>query len=48
MIGLMLGGSALCATSIVMTWRVLSRTIAAVVRARFNQPDEDLALDARS
>jgi hypothetical protein len=47
-ITLMLGGTALCVTSIVMTWRVLSRKIAVVARVRFNQPDEDLALDARS
>jgi hypothetical protein len=47
-IGLMLGGTALCVTSIVMTWRVLSRKAAAVVRARFTQPDEDLALDSHA
>ena len=46
-IGLMLGGTALCVTSIVMTWRVLTRKMAALVRARLNQPDEDLVLDAR-
>jgi hypothetical protein len=44
-IGLMLGGTALCVTSIVMTWRVVSRKTAAVMRARFNPPNEDLALE---
>jgi hypothetical protein len=44
-IGLMLGGTALCVTSIVMTWRVLTRKIAGLVRARFIQPDDDLALE---
>jgi uncharacterized iron-regulated membrane protein len=43
-ITLMLGGTALCVTSIVMTWRVLARKLAALVRARFNTPDEDLAV----
>ena len=47
-IGLMLGGTALCVTSLVMTWRVLARKGAALMHARINQPDEDLALDARS
>jgi hypothetical protein len=45
-IGLMLGGTALCATSVVMTWRVLARKAAAVIRAQINQSDEDLVLDA--
>ena len=44
-IGLMLGGTALCVTSIVMTWRVLSRKLGALVRERFIQPDDDLALE---
>jgi hypothetical protein len=44
-IGLMLGGTSLCVTSLVMTWRVLVRKAAAVIRARINLPDEDLALD---
>jgi hypothetical protein len=43
-ITLMLGGTALCVTSIVLTWRVVARKLAAVVRARLNQPNEDLAL----
>jgi hypothetical protein len=47
-IGLMLGGTALCLTSLVLTWRVVTRKAAAVLRARIDQPDEDLALDARS
>ncbi len=42
---LMLGGTALSATSIVMTWRVLARKLAAVVRRRYEVPDEDLAID---
>ena len=44
-ITLMLGGTALCMTSIVLTWRVLSRRIATLVRARFSPVNEDLALD---
>jgi hypothetical protein len=44
-IGLMLGGTALCVTSIVMTWRVVSRKIASVIRARFVQPNDDLAME---
>jgi hypothetical protein len=47
-IALMLGGTALCVTSLVMTWRVLARRVAALIRAQINQPDEDLAIDARS
>jgi hypothetical protein len=47
-ITLMLGGTALCVTSLVMTWRVLARKAAALIRAPLNQPNEDLALDARS
>jgi hypothetical protein len=42
-IGLMLGGAALCLTSLVMTWRVLARKMAVVIRARIDLPDEDLA-----
>ena len=42
---ILLGDTALCVTSIVMTWRVLSRKIAVLVRERFIQPDEDLALE---
>ena len=45
MITLMLGGTALCLTSIVLTWRVLSRKVASVVRARLNAPEEDLAVE---
>jgi hypothetical protein len=45
-ITLMLGGTALCVTSIVMTWRVLARKLAVLVRARFSPVNEDLALDA--
>jgi hypothetical protein len=46
-ITLMLGGTALCLTSIVLTWRVLARKLAAVVHARFSVPDEDLALEGK-
>ena len=45
-ITLMLGGTALCVTSIVMTWRVLARKIAALIRVRREQPTEDLALES--
>jgi hypothetical protein len=43
---LMLGGTAVCVTSIVMTWRVLTRKAAVIVRARFATPNEDLVLEA--
>ena len=43
-IGLMLGGTALCGTALVLTWRVLVRNIASS-RARLNHPNEDLALE---
>jgi hypothetical protein len=42
-ISLMLGGTALCVTSIVMAWRVLVRKAAAILRARDITPNEDLA-----
>jgi hypothetical protein len=41
----MLGGTALCLTSIVMTWRVLARKVGGLVGDRFIQPDEDLVLE---
>jgi hypothetical protein len=44
-ITLMFGGTVLCATSIVLTWRVLLRKFAALVWARFRPPNEDLALE---
>ena len=44
-ISLMLGGTALCGTSLVLTWRVLARKIAVIIRARLNQPNEDLGLE---
>ncbi len=47
-ITLMLGGTAICVTSIVLTWRVLARKLAAVMPARLSPPNEDLALDAKS
>ena len=45
-ITLMLGGTAMCVTSLVLAWRVLARKLAAVVRARFNSPNEDLVHEA--
>jgi len=39
---LMLGGTALCVTSLVLTWRVVSRSIARVRDARIVVPSEDL------
>jgi hypothetical protein len=41
-IALMLGGTALCVTSLVMTWRVLARKAATLVKARLSVPNEDL------
>jgi hypothetical protein len=41
-ITLMLGGTALCVTSLVLTWHVLARKLNALLRAHFNSPDEDL------
>jgi hypothetical protein len=43
-ISLMLGGTALCVTSLVLTWRVLARTLGRVW-GRVRPPQEDLALD---
>lgn len=43
-ISLMLGGTALCGTALVLTWRVLVRNIASS-RARLNHPNEDLAIE---
>ena len=45
-ITLMFGGTALCVTTLVLTWRVLKRKVAAVVRTRFNTPNQDLAIEA--
>ena len=42
-ITLMLGGTAICVTSIMLAWRVLARKLA-LVWARLRPPDEDLAL----
>lgn len=39
---LMLGGTALCVTSLVLTWRVIARSIARVRDARVVVPSEDL------
>jgi hypothetical protein len=45
-ITLMLGGTAICVTSLVLAWRVLARKLNALVRAHFNPPDEDLVHEA--
>ncbi len=42
-ITLMLGGTALCVTSLLLTWRVLTRTVAAAWRARVVPTTDDLA-----
>jgi hypothetical protein len=47
-ITLMLGGTALCVTSLVLTWRVVARTVAKAVRARFSAPNEDLSLESKA
>ena len=44
-ITLMLGGTALCLTSLILTYKVLARKLAAALRTRLNQPSEDLALE---
>lgn len=41
-VGLLLGGAGLCFTSIVLTWRVVSRTLASLLRAPEVSPAEDL------
>ncbi len=46
-ITLMLGGTALCVTSLVLAWRVLARKIARLARARFYSPNEDLVIDTQ-
>ncbi len=38
-------GTALCITSLVLTYRVLARKVAALVRARLAPVNEDLALE---
>ena len=47
-ITLMLGGTALCVTSLVLTWRVVARTVTKAIRARFNAPNEDLPLESKA
>ena len=47
-ITLMLGGTALCVTSLVLTYRVLARKFAAAVRARFTAPNDDLPIEVRT
>lgn len=46
-IALMLGGTAICVTSIVLAWRVLARKITAVFPIRLNPPNEDLATEVK-
>ena len=46
-IALMLGGTAVCVTSLVLTWRVLVRKVSSLVRTRVTTPDEDLSLEQR-
>ena len=41
-VSLLLGGAGLCFTSLVLTWRVVSRTLASLLRARVVSPVEDL------
>jgi len=47
-ITLMLGGTALCVTSLVLTYRVVAKKFAAAVRARFSAPNEDLPLEVKT
>jgi hypothetical protein len=47
-ITLMLGGTALCVTSLVLTYRVLAKKFAAAIRARFTSPNDDLPLEAKA
>jgi hypothetical protein len=47
-ITLMLGGTALCMTSLVLTYRVLARKVAAAVHARFTAPNDDLPLEMKT
>lgn len=44
-ITLLLGGTALCVTSLVLTWRVVARKAAALVAARIGHPADQLVLD---
>ena len=47
-ITLMLGGTALCVTSLVLAWRVLARKVARLMRAHFNIPNDDLVHETLS
>jgi hypothetical protein len=38
----MLGGTAVCVTSIVLTWRVLVRKLLALTPVRLSPPNDDL------
>ena len=46
-ISLTLGGTALCMTSIVLTWRVVARTLTSLWRRQGVPPTEDLVDPAR-
>jgi uncharacterized membrane protein len=46
-ISLMLGGTAVCVTSLVLTWKVLQRKFAAMMKAR-TSPSEDLVAETTS
>jgi hypothetical protein len=39
----MLGGTALCVTSLVLAWRALGRTLAAAATSRISRPREALS-----
>ncbi|MBM3778368.1 MAG: hypothetical protein FJW23_09045 [Acidimicrobiia bacterium] len=45
---LMLGGTTVCLTSLVLAWRVLSRKVHALIRSPFEPPDDDLAPEERA
>jgi len=47
-ITLMLGGTALCGTSLVLAWRVLARKLVSVARVRLNPPNEDLEYSTKA
>jgi uncharacterized iron-regulated membrane protein len=47
-ITLMLGGTAVCVTSLVLSYRILAKKLAAAIRTRFNAPNEDLPLEMKA
>ena len=44
-ITLMLGGTAVCVTSLMLAWKVLVRKVMALVKPLARRPSEDLALE---